>query len=148
MDSMDKDFTDFSKCVYVELCSPKKEKKSMTEFSMISRRRWEALLASRVEPMFLFLRVACQSEYFPDHQIPATRKKLPGSAWPLKLPMTHNIWMVGGNRSISCRYNEVRTYDCCYLNNLKSFFPLALLQKTQLFTQHKAGFILNIGAIL
>lgn len=67
-----------------------KEKKTTTEFSMISRRRCEALLASRVEPIFLFLRVAYQRECFVVHQIPATRKKLPGSAWPLKLPMTHD----------------------------------------------------------
>lgn len=82
----------------INACLPTKEKKSMTEFSKISRRRCEALLANRVEPMFLFLRVACHREYFPVHQIPATRKKLPGRAWPLKLPMTHN----------ACRRNQTK----------------------------------------
>lgn len=66
---------------------PTTEKKSIMALSMISRRRCRALLASRLEPMFLFLRVAYQSECFPVHQIPDTRKRLPGSAWPLKLPM-------------------------------------------------------------
>lgn len=59
----------------------------MTELSIISSRRCEALLARRVEPIPLFLRVACQIEYFTVHQIPATRKKVPGRACPLKLPM-------------------------------------------------------------
>lgn len=81
--------------------SPKTEKKRTMELSMISRRRCEALLDSRVEPMFLFRRVACHSEYLPVHQMPATRKKLPGSAWPLKLPMTHGAGAAGGNTSIS-----------------------------------------------
>lgn len=70
-----------------EIDAPTTEKKSTTALSMISRRRCKALLARRLEPMFLFLRVAYHSEYFPVHQIPKTRKKLPGSAWPLKLPM-------------------------------------------------------------
>lgn len=66
---------------------PTREKKTTTELSIISSRRCRTLLASRLEPMFLLLRVACQSECFPVHQSPATRKKLPGRAWPLKLPM-------------------------------------------------------------
>lgn len=68
---------------------PTSEKKTTTELSIISSRRCKTLLASRLEPMFLFLRVTCQRECFPVHQSPATRKKLPGSAWPLKLPMTY-----------------------------------------------------------
>lgn len=68
---------------------PTKEKKTTTELSIISSRRCKVRLASRLEPGFLFLRVTCQSECFPVHQSPATRKKLPGSAWPLKLPMTY-----------------------------------------------------------
>lgn len=59
---------------------PTREKKTTTELSIISSRCCKTLLASRLEPMFLFLRVTCQSECFPVHQSPATRKKLPGSA--------------------------------------------------------------------
>lgn len=71
---------------------PTREKKTTTELSIISSRCCKPLLASRLEPMFLFLRVTCQSECFPVHQSPATRKKLPGSAWPLKLPMTYTAY--------------------------------------------------------
>lgn len=67
---------------------PKKEKKRMTELSRISKRRCVALPVSRVDPIFLFLRVACHREYLTVHHRPASRKKLPGRAWPLKLPMT------------------------------------------------------------
>lgn len=67
-------------CLHCKFDLPTREKKTTTEFSIISSRRCKALLASRLEPVFLLLRVTCQSECFPVHQSPATRKKLPGSA--------------------------------------------------------------------
>lgn len=82
-------------CLFLDMhcqCLPTDEEKSMTEFSMISKRRCETLPASRVEPIFLFLLVACRRVYFTVHQSPSAMKKPPGSAWPLKLPMTPELW--------------------------------------------------------
>lgn len=70
--------------------SPVTEKKSMAAPSKISRRCCVARVVILAAPALLFLRVAYHSECFTAHHTPLIRKKLPGSAWPLKFPMmTH-----------------------------------------------------------
>lgn len=113
---------------------PTKEKKTTMELSMSSSRRCEALLATRPEPRFLFLRVTCQSECFPVHQSPATRKKLPGSAWPLKLPMTYTAYKkvnqsihVGGR--LQKHQCSAQTQENIYLLNDKWILCMCYVSK-------------------
>lgn len=67
--------------------SPIIENDKMTAPSMISMRRCVARDASLPAPALLFLRVAYKKVCFTAHHRPVIRKKLPGNAWPLKLPM-------------------------------------------------------------